>query len=274
MNEDNSLSGLDLTKSEHYTLSVHLCMDGFYFSVYNPLRGNHFSFMRAQTDETLSLTANVKRVFEQHDFLNQPFKRVNIIVETDRYACIPFEMFEEEQSEELFSYTHTPLENEKIRHSILPKCNITALFGMDRFAYSWLTDLYPRAHFYCQIAPLAEYFCSKNRMKEAPELFTVLHEETFHVLGLNRGNLILANTFHYLSAEDLTYYLLSVWQQLELQPSLHKLFIYGESSHKEEAVKRLLKFIRHIENPSLPEGVFGSTQTNQTFTLQALYLCE
>lgn len=274
MNEDISLSGLDFTKSERYTLSVHLCTDSFFFSVYNPLRNNHFSFMRQETDETISLTANIKRIFERHELLNHTFKRVNIVLETERYAFIPFELFEDEQSEELFSYSLTHQDNEKILHTILPKCNIAALFGMDRFTYSWLTDQFPKAYFYCQMAPLAEYFCSKNRMMDAPELYAVVQEETVNIFGFNRGGVILANTFNYLSAEDLTYYLLSVWQQLELQPYAHKLFLYGDSPSLEESRKILRKFIRHVESPKLPENIFGPAKTSQSFTLQALYLCE
>lgn len=274
MNEETGLSGLDFSKSEHYTLSVHLCTDHFFFSVYNPLRNRHFNFMRCETDETLSLTANVKRIFESQEFLNHRFKRVNIVLETERYAFIPFELFEEELSEELLSYGLTPQDNEKTLHTILPKCNIAALFGMDRFTYSWLTEQYPNAYFYCQMAPLAEYFCSKNRMMDAPELYAVIQEETVNILGFSRGGVILANTFKYLSAEDLTYYLLSVWQQLELQPHRHKLFLYGNSSHGEESKKLLRRFIRHLECPKLPEGVFGPASPHQSFTLQALYLCE
>ncbi len=274
MNKEANLTGINFTQSEQCTLSVHLCMDAFFFSVYNPLRSSHFSFMRCETDETLSLTANVKQIFESHEFLNRPFKRVNIVLETDRYTLIPFELFEDDQAEELFAYSHTSQDNEKILHRILPKCNVAILFGMDRFTYSWLTDRYPKALFCCQIAPLAEYFCSKNRVTDTSELYTVIQENTVNVLGFNRGGVILTNTFHYLSAEDLTYYLLSVWQQLELQPHSHPLFLHGESSHRKAAEQILQKFLRHVESPELPATIFGAKQPEQSFTLQALYLCE
>lgn len=274
MSEELSFPGLDFSRSGQYTLFVHLCTDAFFFSIYNPLRSNHFHFLRQETDETLSLTANVKQVFERHGFLHHPFKRVNVVLETNRYTFIPFELFQEEQAQGLFTYSQSEQENEKVLHTLLPKCNIAALFGMDRFTYAWLTDFYPEAHFYGQMAPLAEYFCSQSRMTEVPELHVVIQEETINVLGFNRGRVVLANTFSYLSAEDLVYYLLAVWQQLELQPATHQLFVYGNSTHRAEAVEKLKRFIRHVETPELPRSIFGPKSENQSFTLQTLYLCE
>lgn len=274
MSEDRILSELDFSQPKQYTLSVHLCTDAFFFSIYDPSGNKRFTCLRYETDETISLTANVKQIFESHEFLNYPFKRVNIVLETSRYTLIPFELFEDEQAEKLFAYSQTEQDNEKVLHTILPKCNIALLFGMDRFTYSRLTDRYPEAYFYCQMAPLAEYFCSQSRVTDAPELYAVLHETGVNVFAFNRGGLILANTFKYLSGEDLTYYILSIWQKLELQPKNHRLFLCGEATYTGNARQKIAKFIRHIESLKLPESIFGAPHENQSFTLQALHLCE
>ena len=126
MTEVDNFEALDFAKSKHYTLSIHLCMDAFYFSVQSPLNASDTDqnspirklWLRRETDETLSLTANVKQIFQREHFLNHSFKRVNFVIETARYSLIPFELFEDEQGAEMRKYTLTPQDNECELHCI------------------------------------------------------------------------------------------------------------------------------------------------------------
>lgn len=274
MTEVDNFEALDFAKSKHYTLSIHLCMDAFYFSVQSPLNASDTDqnspirklWLRRETDETLSLTANVKQIFQREHFLNHSFKRVNFVIETARYSLIPFELFEDEQGAEMRKYTLTPQDNECELHCILPRSNVAIAFGMDKFTHAWLLDLYPDARFYCQLAPLAEFFCTQNREKDAPELYAEVHANTMNLMSFNRGILSLANTFTYQNEEDLCYYLLSVWQSLDLQPTRHHLHLAGSPTLLKEALPKLRRFLRFV--------TLTESSENESFTLKCLNQCE
>ena len=68
---------IDFTKSKQYTLSIRLSTDGFSFSIYNPINDNSQSLFEKEVDTSLSLTANLKNVFHESDFLSYSYKRVN-----------------------------------------------------------------------------------------------------------------------------------------------------------------------------------------------------
>ena len=72
---------IDFTKSKQYTLPIRLSTDGFSFSIYNPIHDDSLSIIEKEIDTSLSLTANLKAVFHESDFLNHPYKRVNIMMQ-------------------------------------------------------------------------------------------------------------------------------------------------------------------------------------------------
>ena len=82
---------IDFTKSKQYTLSIRLSTDGFSFSIYNPIHDNSQSLFEKEVDTSLSLTANLKNVFHESDFLSYSYKRVNIMMANKRFTMIPLE---------------------------------------------------------------------------------------------------------------------------------------------------------------------------------------
>ena len=64
---------IDFTKSKQYTLSIRLSTDGFSFSIYNPINDNSQSLFEKEVDTSLSLTANLKNVFHESDFLSYSY---------------------------------------------------------------------------------------------------------------------------------------------------------------------------------------------------------
>jgi len=152
---------IDFTKSKQYTLSIRLSTDGFSFSIYNPINDNSQSLFEKEVDTSLSLTANLKNVFHESDFLSYSYKRVNIMIASKRFTMIPLELFEEEQAELLFYHNHQKRENEIVMYNILKKNNVVVIFGIDKSTYTFLNEQYPEARFYSQSTRSSSIFLSK-----------------------------------------------------------------------------------------------------------------
>ena len=105
---------IDFTKSKQYTLSIRLSTDGFSFSIYNPIHDDSLSIIEKEINASSSLTANLKTLFHESDFLNHPYKRVNIMMAGKRFTIAPLELFEEEQAELLFYHNHQKKENPSV----------------------------------------------------------------------------------------------------------------------------------------------------------------
>ena len=249
---------IDFTKSKQYTLSIRLSTDGFSFSIYNPIHDDSFSVIEKEIDTSLSLTANLKAVFHELDFLGHSYKRVNIMLASKRFTIVPLDLFEEEQADLLFYHNHQKRENETVIYNILKKNNVVIVFGIDRSAYSFLTEQYPEARFYSQSTPLIEYFSVKSRLGNSKKMYVSVREEGIDIYCFERGHLLLANSFECFHTEDRIYYLLYAWKQLD------ELHLTGTLPDKEILMNELRKFILQvfIMNPA----------TN--IDMQALLTCE
>lgn len=149
---------IDFTKSKQYTLSIRLSTDGFSFSIYNPIHDDSLSIIEKEIESSLSLTANLKTVFHESDFLSHPYKRMNIMMAGKRFTIVPLDLFEEEQAELLFYHNHQKRENETVIYNILQKNNLVVIFGIDKSAYTFLKEQYPEARFYAQSTAFIDCF--------------------------------------------------------------------------------------------------------------------
>ena len=255
---------IDFTKSKQYTLSIRLSTDGFSFSIYNPIHDDSFSVIEKEIDTSLSLTANLKAVFHESDFLGHSYKRVNIMLASKRFTIVPLDLFEEEQADLLFYHNHQKRENETVIYNILKNNNVVIVFGIDRSAYSFLTEQYPEARFYSQSTPLIEYFSVKSRLGNSKKMYVSVREEGIDIYCFERGHLLLANSFECSHTEDRIYYLLYAWKQLEFNQERDELHLTGTLPDKEILMNELRKFILQvfIMNPA----------TN--IDMQALLTCE
>lgn len=255
---------IDFTKSKQYTLSIRLSTDGFSFSIYNPIHDNTQSIIEKEVDTSLSLTANLKNVFQESEFLSYSYKRVNIMIVSKRYTMIPLELFEEDEADLLFYHNHPKRENETIIYNVLKKNNVVVIFSIDKSTYAFLKEQYPEAHFYSQSTPLIDYFSTKSRLGNSNKMYASIRKDAIDIYCFERGHLLLSNSFECKQTEDRIYYLLFAWKQLEFNQERDELHLTGLLPDKEILMNELKKFIMQvfIMNPA----------TN--IDMQALLTCE
>ena len=237
---------VDFSKSEHYTLSIRLSTDGFSFSVFNPLEEGEPWIDNCMVDESLSLTANLKRAYRDIEWLNHPFNRVNILSASKRFTCMPLDFFEDEQAETVFYHNFPSRENEQVLYNILHGSNVVVLFGTDRTAYTFLQEKHPQVKFYSQAAPLIEYFASRSHLGNNRKMYVNLGKGTAGIYCYERSRLLLANTFPCTETADRIYYLLYVWKQLEFDQERDELHLSGLLNEKELLLSELRKYIRQV----------------------------
>ena len=255
---------IDFSKSKQYTLSIRLSTDGFSFSIYNPIHDDSLSMIEKETDVSLSLTANLKTVFLESDFLSHTYKRVNIMMAGKRFTIVPLDLFDEEQAELLFYHNHQKRENEMVICNVIKKNSVAVIFGIDKSAYTFLNEQYPEARFYSQSTPLIEYFSTKSRLGNSKKMYASIRKDGIDIYCFERGHLLLANSFECTHTEDCIYYLLYAWKQLEFDQERDELHLTGTLPDKEGLMNELKKFILQvfIMNPA------------SNIDMQALLSCE
>ena len=240
------MGNIDLNKSEQYILSIRFSADGFSFVIHHP-QNEEYSCTTYPVDSSYSMTANIKKMLAVTDELKHTYQTTNILFDTSRFTFIPFELFEDEQTEDIFHHNFAKKENETILCNILGKSNVALLFGMDKHAHQLLAEQLPKARIYACISPLMENFTRKNKEENTKSLYVHLHANKMDIFAFDKGKLLIANTFHCKQLSDKTYYILYIWQQLGFNQKRDNLWLAGNTdSEKKELLLELNRFIQSV----------------------------
>lgn len=268
---------LDFNKSEQYTLSIRLSTDGFSFSIYNPINGNDFYFRTFPTNNQRSMAANVKAFLAATEELNNRYKQTNILIHSQRYTVVPLDIFEEEYMEEIFYQNVREKRNEIVMCNILSNSNSVIIFSVDKLTHVFLSEHFPNARFFSSISPLIEHLTMKSKLGNSKKFYANINNGSLDAILLDRGKLMLVNTYQTNSYNDINYFILNIWQQTGYNQEKDELYISGTEKVKKVINSELEKYIKHtyIINPS---SEFNTSEINKIeeipFDIQSLILCE
>ena len=260
------MTNIDFTKSEQYTLSIRLSGDGFSFSIHSSQKEADCFFSSYPVNVSYSMTANIKKMIQVTEELQYTYGQTNILIDTQRFTPVPFDIFEDEHTEELFYQNFQQIDNETVLCNILGKSNIALLFGMDKHAHQLLCEQFPHARIFACTSPLTEYFSQHSKANNHRSLYVLFHPSRMEVFALDKGKLLLINSFNCKQTSDYIYYLLYVWQQLGYSQEKDSLYLTGEVEAKDSLLAELKRFLRQVD--------FLPTQPTLSFDIQSLITCE
>ena len=224
-----------------------------------------------------SFTLNAKAFLAETEELKRPFKQVNILIHSERYTVLPFELYEDEQMESLFYQNLQKVNNETVLCNILGKSNTVILFGLDKLTHLFFSEHFPTARFFAAVSPQIEYFSVKSRLGNNRKLYANLHPESVDLFAFDRGHPLLFNTFSASGVTDQCYYLLYAWKQLGYDQERDELHLTGQTPFRKEITEQLQQYIRKVFIIN-PQAEFNDSESsrieNVPFDIQSLIACE
>lgn len=221
------------------------------------------------------MAANLKRFLQETTELQHPYKRVEIFFKTKRYTTLPLQYYEDDSAETLF-YQNLPKENnEHVICNILQGTNIVVLFSIDKLSYLYLSEYFPNARFMASVSPQVECLMTKVRTLHK-RLYVNIEATNMEVYCLQEGRLLLLNTYDTQHHTDRVYYILQLWQSLQLSQTADELCLVGEPAIVEELSTYFSDYIKHVNKFQLHEalGKEKAYEVNLPFDLQTLLACE
>ena len=103
MSELVSIESFDIEKTYEYILSIQVSLDGFSFSILSQHENEILAFSTNQLK--ISSTALIARRFndwlESEELLKKPFKKIRVVVFSQKFTLIPEEYFREGLKQEI-----------------------------------------------------------------------------------------------------------------------------------------------------------------------------
>ncbi len=240
-----------------YFLSIQVCLDGFSFSTLDPVRNKYiqfkyFSFEKATENDLPDIS---EKIFEQNELLNLPYKKVFVLNPTRFATLVPTGVFKPEEAEKWLNFTHEVPPGYTTLHAQMKLSDAWNIFAIHEKIKELFLRQFPDPVFLHQYIPMTETRLAVSRPGTSRSMVIInLQQKHFDLAVLEKNNLKLCNSYEINGENDLLYFTLLVFDQLQIIPASTEVLVTGKHPQKEVIIGNLKKYIKHVKQPGLPGG--------------------
>ncbi|NQU54940.1 MAG: DUF3822 family protein [Bacteroidetes bacterium] len=231
----------DLEKTYEYILSIQVCLDGFSFSVVCPTENRLLAFK--STSLKISSNSLIARNFKEwatsEALLQKPFKKIRIVVFSNKYTLIPEQYSNKELKLEIPKILFDENNELEIAENVINKLEARLVFALPAGINRIFTEQFGE----CEIIhPLKVIANQHSNAEKGLSLLLILDSENIYITLFNKNTVLLSNSFKQAHANDVVYYVLTVLKQLEIEPQTTELLYIGKSEIENDAINVLKKY--------------------------------
>ncbi len=230
-----SVPSFDFSKSS-YTLSIRLVPDGFCFAVFD-------------AEKRLAYYASSVSAKTTAKILGGNYLQACFLCDAEQYTLLPRPAFRPELQDAYWKLNFSNAPAEPLAHDDVRLTDIVNLYALPK-QYAEIADNYPQL----SLRPIHRQSIQttmavmRNKQDNNRQLFIHLMENSFDVLLLDRGSVVLCNTYANRNDDELLYFALNVFNQMKLDPYATEVRIAGSDDGHEQAL-----FSKYVENVVLAE---------------------
>lgn len=251
---------LNTANTERYVLSIQFALDGFSFAVLSRELGKFLAletFSMKDTDTSIKFCKKLDAFFESYSWLKNPFHDVYVLFESPKSTLVPEPLFDESEKGLFMNFNQELSAYEQLRSDYLKNTDAYLIYTLpDCFKYR--IDRYIREkHLLHFASPLIESLLITYKNKDVSnKVFLHVRRSFLDIIILNSQGLRFFNSFQYSMPEDLIYYLLFVFDQLEFNPEDVELQLMGDIRKLSREYELLYTYVRNVDFES-PTSRFG-----------------
>lgn len=222
----------------------------------------------------VSMAANLREAFKTADLLQLPPTRALVAVDSD-VLILPVEQFDENTIETLYRHAFPHTEQDTVLYNVLPDLNAVAAFAVNKDLKLVVDDHFRDVRFSVLMAPVWRHLHQRSFTGTRSKLYAYCHEQKLEVFSFHKNRFKFCNTFQTDKTPDMLYFLLYVWNQLQLNPKNDELHIVGDIPDEENLMAELKKFLQnaYLINPAADFNSHPVTEIkHMPYDLMTLYV--
>lgn len=253
---------IDLANSEKYNLSIRLAPNGFSFCIYTYTDTPVFFFQETSLGNKLSYVESIKKIVFDLGFFSNSFNKSSVIVVSPYYTLIPDKFFDSKNIKVIFDFNFHNQAGVVLSEKSLDG-EFHVLFNMNEELHSFLSRHLFNPTIHHHSTSLIQSFINlkfdllnditDNSNKK--DCFLDFNNDYITVVCLSDNQLLTANTFAETNFNNISYYVMGIWEKLGFDQNTDNLYISGKSDTKVCVVNELRNLIRNIEYIELKPGI-------------------
>jgi hypothetical protein len=179
-----------------------------------------------------------------------PYHKISVQLSDSSYTFVPSPLFHPSDAGQYFYLNHPKKLNKKIESETVKAYDLVNVFSVEEQVIQNLKNVFKDFTLHHHMTALLQSVKMLSGKDNERQAYVHFRNSWVDILVTEDKKLILANSFNYKSIEDAVYYILSVFEQLGLNPHSIGLTIMGEIE-KESAISQLLcKYLANISYSS------------------------
>ena len=258
---------LDINSTGNYELSVQGSPDGLAFSILDTIR-NKFIMIRAfEPDENKYFSAtNINELINKDDFLNRRYKKVNLIIPSQKFTLVPTALYDPGKKEEYFNLNHSNDDHDPIITNRIEDPDSYLVFAVRDPFSSLFTGIYPGIFPAHQLKPLLYHVAHARKSTHGNYIHLHVERDYFNIIVGDSNSLKFCNAFIYRNISDIMYYVLNVLKNLGISQE-ETIFFSGNTEKYDDLSSGIAMYIRTVKFAE-PSGKFTFSYVFNDLELQ------
>jgi len=230
-------------------LSIQVNLNGLSFCILNR-SSNTIEFLNSiNFDNKLApfdVLNRLKAELSSNTVFSETFNSVIVIHQNELVNLVPKALFNETNKADYLKFNSKILRTDFISHddiSINETVNVYVPYvNINNYIFETFGEfVYKHAS-----SVLFNTILQTTKAKEVPEVYINTNKKSIEVLVIDKGQLQLFNVFDYTTKEDFIYYVLFVFEQLNLDVETTVVHLSGSIDKNDELYTILYTYVRHI----------------------------
>ncbi|WMJ73474.1 DUF3822 family protein [Cytophagaceae bacterium ABcell3] len=234
--------------------------------------------------DTSQLIKVLNEIYEDHHLLKAGFwKTIRLGIKNLNFSLVPHSLFDHEYLTDYLTINckKDVLSKDHVYYYKQNSSDAVNIFSANKQIVKYFTEAYPlkKLHIVHHTSSLIEGILQGTKGDEKSEMFILVENNYITLLVRNQKKLEFCNCFNFTSTQDFVYFVMFVFEQLNLDPEKTKVFLYGEITPDSAIYIKLNSYICNLRFGSRPENLsfsyhFDELFDHRFFDLYNMHLCE
>lgn len=206
----------------------------------------------------LTLVSFLKEIFATNTFLQNDFKKVDVIIAFAMSLLVPYEFHNNTANKAMFELVYGDRQDNVLKNDLRFQHDLCNIYEVPRLVNSIVSTKFPSATFTHQYSLLPDVIEANGN-----HLYAIFGEHDVTAMLLKDGKLQLIQNFKYKAPEDVTYYLLGFCENFDVNIHETILHLNGNIEIDSPIYKEIDAYFLQIDFSVLPEAFSYSQEIKQ-----------
>lgn len=230
------------------------------------------------------LIGQLEAIYYNHEVLMAGYwKNIKLAIKEIDFSLIPKSLFDQQFAREYLKINtgQESIREHDIFHYSQKSTDAISVFSADKKIINWFNNQYPSHNITLvhHTSAFIEGLLYSSDTNADKDVFVQTENNFLTIVVKGDNGLEFCNSFRFSTSDDFVYFILFVYNQLQLSPDKNKLILFGEITPDSNIYKKLYKYIRYIKFGDKPASIkfcykFDEVFDHRFFDLYSMHFCE